>query len=259
MNDVNRWIVAVISLCSAVLLGRIAGRIAGAAFARADRPREVSEFAPAIARVISWGSTVIGILIAVAALDPDAFERLPDRATDLVPGGVLAAVIAACGYALSIAATAGIAAAAVRTSGRRHRMFERSVRIAILAVTATVALGLIGVHPAILAVALALVGGVPAATVALLTVQGGRDVARNLAAGRALRSHLRIGHRLEVGDVRGIVVGVHNVSVEIESDTGDVIHVPLSRLLEMPYSINPVVGTARGTDRAGGASGPGRP
>lgn len=241
MTDISRGIVAIIALCSAVLIGQIAGRIARTSFARDDRPGEVAEFAGAIGRVMRWSAYAIGALIAVAALDPDSFGRLPDRALTLVPSSVMAAVVAAGGYALAIAATATVAATAVRSAGRRHLMLERLVRFGILAVTATVALSLLGVDSAILGVALGLLAGVPLITAAALTALGGRDVARSLAAGRVVRSHLRVGHRLRVGALQGVITAVHPVSVEIETDDSEMVQIPLRLLLDEPFAVNPTL------------------
>lgn len=258
MSDINGWIIAVIALCSAMLVGKIAGRLAQGSIARSNAGRDLAEFGPAISRVIAACAFTVGLVIAVAALDSESFGRLPDRMLDIIPNGVVAAVIASCGYALSVAAAASIATASVQTTGRRHRLLERLVRFAVMSVTAVLVLSALGVDPIVLAMALALFAGVPLIAACALTATGGSDVARNIAAGRALRAHLRPRHRLSVGDLDGVIVAVHNVSLELQTDRGGVVHVPLRRLLDEPFSIDPSLGShgRSGPESAAGSGGP---
>lgn len=239
MIESTRWGIALISFLGALLLGQLAGRLIRASLARKDRPAELRELAAPVGLVVLWSSCAVGMLIAVAALNRDAFERIPDRAVGLVPDVLIAAIIVICGYAISIAATASLARTAARTAGLRHRALERAVRLAIATVTAVLALSQLGVDSAILAIALGLFAGAPLLAAASLTALGGRDVARGLAAGRAVRAHVRTGHRLRFGDIDGIVTAVHQLSVEVETDDGRVVHIPTHLLLEQPYSVNP--------------------
>ena len=116
---------------------------------------------------------------------------------------------------------------------------ERCLRWSVLGVSVALALGQIGVDTTLLALALAVIVGAPALTVALLTAFGGRSVAQEIAAGRALRSHVRVCYHLECGEISGLVVAVHPVAVEIETAIGEHVHVPYNLLLSNPYSVTP--------------------
>ena len=109
----------------------------------------------------------------------------------------------------------------------------------MIGTSVALALSQLGVDTTLLGLALGVVVGAPAVAIALLTAFGGRQVASDIAAGRALRSHLKIGFRLSAGDIDGVIVAVHQVSVEVETAAGARVHLPLHCLLEAPYSVAP--------------------
>lgn len=239
MIDGNRWIVAVIALAASLLLGEIAGRLARASMSRADRTAEIREMARPVSTFLLWASIALGVLVAVASTSRHAFEEIPDRMLVRLPDLLIAGVVMVAGYALAIGLGAAVAQSAVRASGRRHRRLERAVRWTVLGASTAVALSQLGVDTTLLSLALAVLVGAPALAIALLTAFGGREVATDLAAGRALRSHLKVGFHLSSGDVAGTIVAVHPVSVEIEADDGSRVHVPLHCVLEAPFAVTP--------------------
>ena len=239
MIEGNRWIVAVVALAASLLLGEIAGRIVRASMNRPDRSNEIREMARPVSSFLFWASTALGVFVAVASTSRHAFEQIPDRMLSRLPDLLLAGLILIAGYALSIGVSAAVAQSAVRASGRRNRRIERTVRLTVLGATGALALSQLGVDTTVLSLAMAVVLGAPALTVALLTAFGGRQVASDIAAGKALRSHLKVGFHLASGDVEGVIVAVHPVAVEVESADGRRVHVPLHCLLEAPYTVSP--------------------
>ena len=114
----------------------------------------------------------------------------------------------------------------------------------IVAASGVLALGQLGVNTMVLVIVLAALMGAPALSIALLTGFGGREVASNLAAGRALRGQLKLDRYLVVGagtsaPLRGVIVAVHAVTVELLTDDMATVHVPLSRLLDQPFETHP--------------------
>jgi len=235
----NRWILAAVALAAGLLLGEIAGRIARGTMSRADRSNEVREMARPVGSFLFWGSTAVGILIAVASASRRSLQELPDRATELLPDLLLAGLILIAGYAVAIGVSAGVAQSALRASGVRHRNLERTLRYSILGTSGVLALSQLGVDTTVLTLALGVVVGAPSLALGLLTAFGGRQVATEIAAGRALRGHLREGYHLRCGDTEGLIVAIHPISVEVESVDGQRIHLPLHCLLDQPYSVSP--------------------
>lgn len=243
MIDSNRWILAVIALASGFLIGEIAGRIIRASLSRDERSAEIREMARPVSRFVFWISAAAGFLIAVASTSRHAFDQIPERTGALLPNALLAGLILIGGYAVAIAGSAAVAQSTVRASGTRHRTLERAVRFATFGAACVLALSQMGVETRLLSLALAVAVGVPALTVGLLTALGSRGVAEEIAAGRALRGHVKVGYRLECADAAGRVVHLHPVSVELETDDGRHVHVPYRHLLADAYSVSPVRST----------------
>jgi len=237
--DGNRWILAVVALAASLLLGEIAGRLVRGSMSRADRSNEIREMARPVSSFLFWACTALGVFVAVASTSRHAFEQIPDRMLARLPDLLLAGLILIAGYAVAIGVGAATAQSAIRASGKRHRGLERALRYAVLGTTIALALSQLGVDTTVLSLALAIIVGAPALAITLLTALGGRQVATDIAAGRALRSHLKVGFHLSCGENDGVIVAVHPVSVELETIVGGRVHVPMHCLLETPYSVSP--------------------
>ena len=240
----EQWIWAAVALASGLLLGELGGRLVRAARGGPDRPRRVRATAEAMGNFVFWTATAIGLVIAVGVLDVDTLEDLGSRISDDLPNLLLAMVMLIVGYAVAVAVAAAVGQSARRASGVRQRNLERFLRIVIMAAAAVLALNQLGVDDAMIAALIIILLAVPATAIALLSAFGGRQVASQLAAGRALRHQLREGWTLACRDadgsaVVGRIVQVHPTGVEIQLDDGAHLHVPNSRLLERPFSVRP--------------------
>lgn len=239
MTESTRWVLAVILLASCLLLGEIAGRILRVSMGRADRAPEIREMAHPVQRFLFWVSFAAGLVLAVASTSRDAFEEVPDRLLRLLPDLVLAGLICIVGYAVSIVVSAAVTRTTTRTAGTRNRRLERWSRVAVGTASAVLALSQLGVDTTLLSIALGVLVGAPSLAIALLTAFGGRQVATEIAAGRALRSHLKVGYGLRVWDLDGRISAIHPVSVELELSDGARVHVPFHRLLDDSFSTSP--------------------
>jgi len=69
------------------------------------------------------------------------------------------------------------------------------------------------------------------ATVALAFGLGGRDVARELSAGRFLRTAYSEGQVISVGEVRGEIVAMETAMTVLRTSAGETVRVPNNMLL----------------------------
>lgn len=240
----THWIFAAIALGSGLLLGEIAGRILRGTMLRADRSPEVKEMARPVGTAVFWSGTALGLLLAVGSSSPRTFNRIPDRISVYLPNLLVAGLLLIGGYALAIAVSAAVGQSAMRGTGVRHRGLERMLRLAIMTAGAVLALSQLGVNTQVLVIVLGALLGAPALAIALLTGLGGRDVAANLAAGRALRGQLQVDKYLvrqspDGSSIRGVIVAIHPVTVELLTDELATVHVPLQRLLEGTFEVHP--------------------
>lgn len=239
MSIETRLIFAVVILALGVILGEIAARIVRGSLARPGRSGEAREMARPVGLFVFWTGTAIGILLATSFASRESLEAIPKSVIGVLPRIMLAGLVLLAGYALSIGVSAGIAQSSLRASGVRHRGLERGARYVMAAVSVGLALTQLGVDTTVLSVAMGLIVGVPAATVGVLTALGARQVAAEIAAGRAVKGRLRAGHYLVCSESEGVIVAVHPVSVEVESIDGRRVHVPFHCLIDHPYSVQP--------------------
>ena len=108
--------------------------------------------------------------------------------------------------------------------------------VGVFALTALAQLG-IPTGPSILLGAIVLVTiGV---TAALAFGLGGRDVARELSAGRYVSSSFALGQRIEVGDVEGRIVAFEQVALVMRRADGMIVRIPNHLLVESIVTTDP--------------------
>jgi len=241
----THWILGLVMLGSGLLLGELGGRLLRATLSRPSRSAATRELARPAGSAVFWTGTAIGLFAAVAASSPKTIRQLPDSSLAYLPNLLVAGLFLIAGYAASVAIAAAVGQSALRATGVRHRGLERILRLGVIAGSIVLALSQVGVDTPILVVLLVTLLGAPALAAALLTGWGGRDVAANLAAGRALRAQVRpdvylVCRGTDGRMVRGVVVEVHPVTVELLTDDMATVHLPLRCLLEGPFEVQPV-------------------
>ena len=106
----------------------------------------------------------------------------------------------------------------------------RIAQVVVVAVFTITAAAQVAVSSAILMVLVALLLAAVGATFALAFGLGGRDVARELSAGRYLRTSYRAGQVISFGDVRGRIESIETAATVLRTDSGTV-RVPNNMLL----------------------------
>lgn len=237
------WVLAAVALASGLLLGELGGRLIRQGMRRPQRADSVRANASAAGSFVFWMATAAGLTVAVGVLDRDVIVDLGERAEADLPRLLVAAVTVIVAWGVGVAVAAAVGQSALRATGVRQPTLERVLRIGITLTGVVVALTELGVETAVLAVLVVVVAGAPALAAALLTANGGREVASQLAAGRALRPQLREGWQLRCdapeGPVSGQIVAVHPTSVELLTGDGARRMVPHRLLLDHPFTTNP--------------------
>jgi len=240
----NNWIWATVAACSGLLIGELGGRLVRAARGGPERSASVRATARSVGSLVFWAFTAVGLVVAVGLLDVDALQKMGDTISSTLPNVLLAFVMVIIGYAVAIAVSAAVGQSARRASGVRQENLERALRILITLIALLLALHQVGVSDGMVAALVVITVTVPAVAMALLSSLGGREVAAQLAAGRALRIQLREGwvlscESLNGSPLSGRIIQVHPTTVEIEAADGSRQHIPHAYLLEQPFSVRP--------------------
>jgi len=237
----NPWIGAVIALAAGGVIGRVASRIVSKTLAR-SKVEALRDSAAPLAGLALSVCIVIGLLVALGFIASDELETLGDDAIAFMPKAIAALIIVIGANVISTFAASAVLKALAGT-GAAARFAPIITKFAIVGGGAIIAAGQMGVDTMVVNIAVAaLLFGV-ALSLAMLTGLGGRQVASELAAGRAWRSSLRSGDLIRAvisgtsgGDnppapVVGVVVDVHPTAVELDV-AGTTVFVPNSRLLD---------------------------
>ncbi len=106
------------------------------------------------------------------------------------------------------------------------------VRTAVLAIFALMALAELGIPTAIVMAMIALVVTGITLTIALAFGLGGRDVAREVAAGRYVGEAFSVGQRISIGEVSGEIVRLDRAAAVLQTAPGRIVRVPHHLLLD---------------------------
>ena len=230
----NEWISAGIAIGVGVVVGAIAARIVRNMLARSSVTAVRSAAAPMATLVLS-ACFIVGLAVALGFVRPESLDTIPDDLVDFVPRALAAAIVLIGG---NVAASVGRSATqrAIRGTSA-ERIAPSAVRWSIMAFAFILAAAQLGVDTTIINIAAAALLFGAALAMALLVGLGGRDVAGQVAAGRASRSTLATGDRIKVAgvagvEIDGVVVEVHPTAVEIDAG-GRTVLVPNSHLLDV--------------------------
>jgi hypothetical protein len=225
-------LVALLILVGGVVLGMILSPITRKLLGKDDRPDPVRQLAPVIGSFVFWMLVAFALVMAVSVSSPETLKPLPARLVAYFPKVLVAGLLLIGGTIAGTLAGMAIGRAVMRASGARNPQVERGVKVLIVGLTAVLAVAQLGINTTIIDLLLAAVSFGLAAASALLIGLGGRDVARQIAAGRAVRGLVHVGDLVTIGEITGSVVQVRAALVEIQESNGDRVHVPLARLLE---------------------------
>ncbi|MCY4102719.1 MAG: hypothetical protein OXG55_05555 [bacterium] len=233
----NDWIAAAVALGGGIVLGALVGFSARRLLGRIEHPG-LRSIAAATSVFLFWLGVSAGVLVAIAFVNPATLDTIPSDILSWLPNVLAAGLVLLAGVAAGIAAAAAVGRALSRATGARSPGVERAIRLTIVFGAGILALGQLGVDTTILIVLIASLGFALATACALLIGLGGRNVARQIAAGRALRADLRPGAHIRLPDgAEGRIREIRPTRVHVEIAPGEFRAVPYEVLLSEPYDI----------------------
>ena len=228
----NKWLVALIVLVACFVVAAIASRVVKSLLGAPSRPDQLQTLAEVISKFVFSAIAAAGLMAAAGVANPESVKPIPGRLIAYFPKVLVAGALIIVGNVAGTVVGLAAGRAALRATGAPRPSLERIVRSVIMGLAVVIAVGQLGVDTRIVQLLLSGIVYSFAAAAALLVGLGGREVARHLAAGRAVRSTLRPGDVVEVAGVSGTVKVVRPTSVELEQADGGVLVVPHGRVIE---------------------------
>ena len=233
----NPWLIAAIAVGAGLATGAVGGAWLRHSLQKETNRSAVREIAVPAGLFLFWLATAAGVVVAMATLSPETLRPLPRQILSWLPNVVAAGLVLLAGYAVAAAASRSIAGAFERATGNRNRLAERTLRVTIIAGSAVLALGQLGVETTILIVLTAGVVFWAGLTAALLGGLGGRAVARSIAAGRALSPHLAEGGQVRLGTETYTIVELRPATAVLQSIAREQLVISYTALFDTPFHV----------------------
>lgn len=194
---------------------------------RAGLERSLSRL---IAFALRVAMSVAVVIAAISLLGIESLDRSLDEAVLFLPR-----LLAALGLLLAGAVLGGLARERVDRAAYQMDLpgpLGRLAQVAVLVLFAVIGLAQLGISTGLLDTVIAIVLGGAVATVTLAFGLGGRDVARQVTAGRSLAVSFEVGQTISVEGMRGEIVALEPAAVILREPSGRRLRIPNHVLLE---------------------------
>lgn len=232
------WLLALIAAFAGLIGGAVLARIVRSTMSRPSRPDLVQKAAAPAASFAFSVMLVAGLVTALGFVNDDALDRIPNDLVDFLPNMLSALIVVIVGNLVATLGSAAVEGALSRAGGRSREQIPRLVRIVVLVFAIILAAAQLGVDTTILNISVAAVLFTIGTGTALMIGLGSRDVASEIAAGRALRHMLNEGDEVKVGTAAGTVVALRSVAVELRVGDASTVLVPNSEFLRHHVNIH---------------------
>lgn len=204
-----------------VAVGFVVGTLAAAATRRitssSNRPDSVQASSSAIATLAFSLIVIAALVAALGMINEAALTKLLEDVVTFLPKALAALIVIIIGNIVA----AILQTAAERSLGHVSQSLRDRVpvliKMVVMGFAAVIAADQLGVDTTIVLVAVASIFFTIGLSVALLAGLGGRPVARQIAAGRALRRELSVGDSVKVGKAEGEISAIGSTSTQITS------------------------------------------
>lgn len=228
----REWFWAAVAVVAGFAVGGLVSRIVRSVLTRRRRPDALVRSAGAIASLFFSVAVIIGLITALGIVNEEALDTLPEDLVDYIPSALSAAIVIIIANVTATFVGAAVERSLGHVSATVRNRVPPTLRGAILFAGVLIAANQLGVDTTILTLAAAAVFFGTAAALALIAYAGSGQVSSQVAAGRAMRRLIDLGDHISTEHATGVVVALHGVSAELETDDGSRLLVPYTKLLE---------------------------
>jgi small-conductance mechanosensitive channel len=200
---------------------------------RAGLGRSLSRLVGIAVRV---GTTIVVILAALSLLGLQFLSDSLNATVLFLPNVLLAGALVLTGVVVG----ALVRERLERTAAQMDLPVPLGAvaQVTVVAIFAITAAAQIAISTAILMVLVGILLAAAAATLALAFGLGGREVARELSAGRYLRGSYEVGQTISLDGLRGEIVSFETAATVLRGEAGDTVRVPNNRLLNSVVTVH---------------------
>ena len=233
----TKWLVAALAILAGLVLGILLSRIARSVLSSEKRSPAVQSSAKAVSSLFFSLAFIIGLVVALGVTNETALEQLPKDVVAYIPRVLSAAIVLIGANILGAVITTLLEQSLGHVSASMRRRVPALARGIIMAFAILIAANQIGIDTEILTLAAASIFFSVGLAAALVAGLGSREVAAELAAGRAVKRLLSPGDMVAYEATAGRVVNLHSVGLELETGDGRLVVVPHSDLINKAIQI----------------------
>lgn len=203
------------------------------ALAGVGLPRSLSAL---LGRAVRIGLTVVVVVSAVSMLGLGTLSESLNEVVLFLPKLFVAFALVLVGFVLAQFVDDWVRRATdqMSLSGPLPQLAQG----AVFALFVLTALAQLGIPTSILTAIVGVLLLAGALTVALAFGLGGRDVARQMSAGRYVRGAFRVGQRITAGAVTGEIVALEGAATLVRTESGDTVRVPNQLLIDSIVTVH---------------------
>jgi hypothetical protein len=185
------------------------------------RPQEaLRDAAKGVGGLVMGLFCAAGLVGALGVASPESLKPLPADFARFIPQAVVAALLMIGGRIVAQLVGVTVGKALLKASGKQPQAILKTVEFTILTLVGLLAARQLGIDTTVLNIMLSAVAFGAALAMALLIGIGGRDVAREIAAGRVLAKLLQVDDVIQYGAIHGAVAELHPTVIVIQTPEG---------------------------------------
>lgn len=246
MNDLlsqHPEIIAIAIALAGLVIARLLAGASGAGLTGLERllrrfvPSWVEDldtagFRPVVRSLTFYLTLFLFLLLALHTLNLAVVEEGLERFIDYLPSIILAVAILLAGYLLGLIAHAAIASMLPHTGSR---LLPYLAQFLIMVVAVLTALSQLAIDISFLTLVITILLATFLGGLALAFALGSRQAVANVLARRELRVY-RIGNRIRIGEIEGVIIDMRDTAVVLEHP-GGATTVPASRFASEPVTL----------------------
>ena len=231
-------LIAIAVIIAAFVVGSVAAAVARRIAGAEARPDAIRSSSGAIATLAFSLALIVGLVIALGIVNREALDQLSRDLVTFLPKALSAAIVLILGNIVGAVAETGVERSLGHVSPELRKRVPALVKYGVSGFAIIIAANQLGIDTTIITVAVAAIFFSVGLAAALLAGLGGRQVAQQIAAGRALRQLLEVGDSVTVDELEGEVSAIGSTTTQLTTGDG-VVFIPNEQLLERRLGITP--------------------